>query len=207
MWFELLAFEFECIRNQASLWGPGLCTKTDLLRDLKALKFGCGKQHCTLETSWPLRWVRVRRRNNTLDTTRNSFPPSISLPFLHFLFPPQSSLTNAYFPPSIPSHPTILPDRAASVMMRRTSLSMSGLLQISSQLPRNPLCSASAINCFWLGTTKPITYDWSLGRRELRKWRDKIVLLICIIPLLYYYHHSSYCYNERQRWREKDVPE
>lgn len=94
MWFELLTFEFECVRNQASLWGPGLCTKTDLLRDLKALKFGCGKQHWNLDTSWPWRWVRVRRRNNTLDTTRNPFPLSISLPFPHFLFPPSPVFPN-----------------------------------------------------------------------------------------------------------------
>ncbi|TNN30625.1 hypothetical protein EYF80_059222 [Liparis tanakae] len=51
---------------------------------------------------------------------------------------------------------------AASVMMRRTSFSIWELLHISSHVPLTCSCSASTISCLWLGTTKLITYDWSL---------------------------------------------
>lgn len=37
--FELLAFQFECISDQAGLWCPGLRTQPDLLGDLKSLQF------------------------------------------------------------------------------------------------------------------------------------------------------------------------
>lgn len=47
-------------------------------------------------------------------------------------------------------------------MMRRTSCSMWELLQSSSQVPFTSICFAKVISCFWLGTTKLITYDWSL---------------------------------------------
>lgn len=57
------------------------------------------------------------------------------------------------------------PEIAASVMMRRTSFSNWELLQISSHVPRTCSCSASTISCLWLGTTKLITYDWSLENR------------------------------------------
>lgn len=43
--FELLAFQFECVSDQASLWCPGLSTQTDLLGYLKSLQF------CWLEES------------------------------------------------------------------------------------------------------------------------------------------------------------
>lgn len=36
------------------------------------------------------------------------------------------------------------------------------LLQSSSQVPFTSICFAKVISCFWLGTTKLITYDWSL---------------------------------------------
>lgn len=39
--FELLAFQFECVRDQASLWCPGLSAQADLLGDLKSLQFCC----------------------------------------------------------------------------------------------------------------------------------------------------------------------
>jgi len=55
-----------------------------------------------------------------------------------------------------------LPEIAASVMMRRTSFSIWELLHISSHVPLTCICSASTISCLWLGTTKLITYDWSL---------------------------------------------
>lgn len=80
------------------------------------------------------------------------------------------------------------PAIAASVMMRRTSFSIWELLQISSQVPLTCICSASAISCRWLGTTKLITYDWSLrndhksvhmfsffiiSEREIKLWLQK----------------------------------
>lgn len=37
--FELLALQFECVSDQASLWCPGLSAQTDLLGDLKSLQF------------------------------------------------------------------------------------------------------------------------------------------------------------------------
>lgn len=65
-----------------------------------------------------------------------------------------------------------LPVTAASVMTRRTSLSMTGLLHTSSQDPRTPFCTANTVSCFWLGTTKLMTYDSSLGtgKENGRDW-------------------------------------
>ena len=37
--FELLALQFECIRDQASLWCPGLRTQSNLLGYLESLQF------------------------------------------------------------------------------------------------------------------------------------------------------------------------
>ena len=39
MRFDLLAFQFERVGHQASLWSPGLRTQPDLLGDLKSLQF------------------------------------------------------------------------------------------------------------------------------------------------------------------------
>ena len=61
-----------------------------------------------------------------------------------------------------------LPEIAASVMMRRTSFSIWELLQISSHVPLTCICSATAISCLWFGTTKLITYDWSLKDEHRR---------------------------------------
>lgn len=62
-------------------------------------------------------------------------------------------------------------------MMRRTSFSIWELLQSSSQVPFTSICFAKLINCFWLGTTKLITYDWSLWNhrafRIFTHFRDK----------------------------------
>lgn len=54
------------------------------------------------------------------------------------------------------------PVSAASVMTLRTSSSMGLLLHSSSHDPRIPYWPARARSCFWLGTTKPITYVSSL---------------------------------------------
>lgn len=64
-----------------------------------------------------------------------------------------------------------LPAIAASVMMRRTSFSIWELLQISSQVPLTSICSAITISCLWLGTTKLITYDWSLKNDQKESTR------------------------------------
>lgn len=53
-------------------------------------------------------------------------------------------------------------------MMRRTSFSIWELLQISSHVPLTCICSATAISCLWFGTTKLITYDWSLKDEHRR---------------------------------------
>ena len=37
--FELLAFQFECVSDQASLWSPGFSTQPNFLGDLKSLQF------------------------------------------------------------------------------------------------------------------------------------------------------------------------
>lgn len=37
--FELLAFQFEGVGDQAGLWRPGLGAQTDLLGDLESLQF------------------------------------------------------------------------------------------------------------------------------------------------------------------------
>lgn len=37
--FELLAFQFECVSDQASLRGPGFSAQPDLLGNLKSLQF------------------------------------------------------------------------------------------------------------------------------------------------------------------------
>lgn len=58
---------------------------------------------------------------------------------------------------------------AASVMMWRTSFSIRELLQISSHEPFICICSARAISCLWLGTTKLITYDWSLNNNNKKR--------------------------------------
>lgn len=47
-------------------------------------------------------------------------------------------------------------------MMRSTSFSIWELLHSSSQVPLTSISFARVINCFWLGTTKLMTYDWSL---------------------------------------------
>lgn len=82
----------------------------------------------------------------------------------------------------------ILPATAASVMMRRTSFSIWELLQSSSQVPFTSICFAKVISCFWLGTTKLITYDWSLrGTRfpwlqtsKLKTSLSVLTLPVCI---------------------------
>lgn len=65
------------------------------------------------------------------------------------------------------------PARGVSVMPFRTSSSMVLLLHSSSREPPTPYCSANARKCFWLGTTKPITYDSSLQGRKAVRWRHK----------------------------------
>lgn len=37
--FQLLAFQFEGVSDQTSLWGPGLRTETDLFWDLEPFQF------------------------------------------------------------------------------------------------------------------------------------------------------------------------
>lgn len=54
----------------------------------------------------------------------------------------------------LPSHS---PAMAASASTFRTSFSISGLLQISSQVPLNPFFRASSASSFWFGTTNPMT--------------------------------------------------
>lgn len=49
------------------------------------------------------------------------------------------------------------PATAASASTFRTSFSISGLLQISSQVPLNPFFRASSASSFWFGTTNPMT--------------------------------------------------
>ena len=55
--FELFAFQFECVGDQARLWRPGFSTQSDLLGNFKSLQFG---------------WSEESRITRQLDRTSNA---------------------------------------------------------------------------------------------------------------------------------------
>lgn len=115
-------------------------------------------------------WPRFKKNKVTWTFTQHMFHCRFFVyeNFTSYMFYETNTLKEIFWGPTLicfrheslqdPRYlPRYSPAMAASASTFSTSFSISGLLQISSQVPLNPFFRASSMSSFWFGTTNPIT--------------------------------------------------